>query len=117
MTRRDLMRHLKSHDCVLAREGRSHTIIENPANGHRAPLAGVSGLDQRLQKVIQVAVNPIPEHKTLTAGKPARVLTRPENQVVGLGDHQEVFTLLLHHDVVLGSSQAKNSRAAFGGKR
>ena len=38
MKRRDLMRHLESHGCVLIREGHSHSIYENPVNGHRAPI-------------------------------------------------------------------------------
>jgi len=38
MKRRDLIRHLVSHGCELVREGRSHTIFENLANGRRAPV-------------------------------------------------------------------------------
>jgi len=38
MKRRDLIRHLELHGCVLAREGQSHSIFENPANGHRTPV-------------------------------------------------------------------------------
>ncbi|HEY3968068.1 MAG TPA: type II toxin-antitoxin system HicA family toxin [Planctomycetaceae bacterium] len=38
MKRRDLIRHLEQQGCVLAREGHSHSIYENPANGHRAPV-------------------------------------------------------------------------------
>jgi mRNA interferase HicA len=33
MKRRDLIRHLESHGCRLRREGRSHSVYENPANG------------------------------------------------------------------------------------
>ncbi|MGO9464272.1 MAG: type II toxin-antitoxin system HicA family toxin [Isosphaeraceae bacterium] len=36
MSRRDLIRHLRSHGCVLAREGSDHSIWENPANGRRS---------------------------------------------------------------------------------
>lgn len=38
MKRRDLVRHLRRHGCVLVREGSDHTIYENPANGRRAPV-------------------------------------------------------------------------------
>jgi len=38
MKRRDLIRHLEIHGCVLVREGHSHTIFENPANDRRAPV-------------------------------------------------------------------------------
>jgi hypothetical protein len=37
MKRRDFVRHLREQGCVLVREGRSHTIVENPANGRRSP--------------------------------------------------------------------------------
>jgi predicted RNA binding protein YcfA (HicA-like mRNA interferase family) len=38
MKRRDLIRHLVRHGCVLIREGQSHSIFENTANGRRAPV-------------------------------------------------------------------------------
>ena len=38
MKRRDFVRHLIMHGCELVREGRSHTIFENPANGRRSPV-------------------------------------------------------------------------------
>lgn len=38
MKRRDLIRHLASRGCVLVREGHSHTIFGNSANGHRVPV-------------------------------------------------------------------------------
>jgi mRNA interferase HicA len=31
--RRALLRHLDRHGCVIVREGRRHTIMQNPANG------------------------------------------------------------------------------------
>ncbi len=37
MKRRDLIRHLESRGCVLIREGHSHSIYENSADGRRAP--------------------------------------------------------------------------------
>ena len=36
MKRKDLIRHLRTHGCRLAREGREHSIWENPANGRRS---------------------------------------------------------------------------------
>lgn len=39
MKRRDLIRHLDDHGCEFVREGHSHTIFENPANGRRVPIA------------------------------------------------------------------------------
>jgi len=38
MKRQEFVRHLLQHGCVLVREGRSHTIFENPANGRRSPV-------------------------------------------------------------------------------
>lgn len=34
MKRGDLLRHLRRHGCFLKREGRSHSLWENPATGH-----------------------------------------------------------------------------------
>lgn len=33
MKRADLIRHLEKHSCIFIREGGSHTIYKNPANG------------------------------------------------------------------------------------
>ena len=38
MKRRDVIRHLEREGCVLIREGGSHSIFENVANGRRSPL-------------------------------------------------------------------------------
>jgi mRNA interferase HicA len=35
MSRRELIRHLRRHGCVLVREGSDHSIWQNPANGKR----------------------------------------------------------------------------------
>ncbi len=35
MKRRDLIRHLSQHGCILVREGGEHSIWQNPANSHR----------------------------------------------------------------------------------
>ena len=34
MKRETLLRHLRRHGCVLRREGKEHTIWENPLTGH-----------------------------------------------------------------------------------
>jgi hypothetical protein len=34
MKREGLLRHLRRHGCVLRREGREHTLGENPQTGH-----------------------------------------------------------------------------------
>jgi mRNA interferase HicA len=33
MKRRDLLRHLRRHGCLLLREGSDHTVYINPARG------------------------------------------------------------------------------------
>ena len=52
MKRRDLIRHLESHGCVLIREGSSHSIFENPLNGRRAPLPRHREIPDNLVKKI-----------------------------------------------------------------
>jgi hypothetical protein len=34
MKREGLLRHLRQHGCVLRREGKEHTLWENPQTGH-----------------------------------------------------------------------------------
>lgn len=38
MKRQRLLKHLRAHGCRLLREGGSHSIWENPANGRRVPI-------------------------------------------------------------------------------
>ncbi|HAF71350.1 TPA: addiction module toxin, HicA family [Candidatus Acetothermia bacterium] len=38
MKRRDLLRHLRQHGCRFVREGREHSIWENPTTKHRASI-------------------------------------------------------------------------------
>ncbi len=38
MKRKELLRHLEEHHCVLKREGGSHTIYWNPRTGRREPV-------------------------------------------------------------------------------
>ena len=52
MKRRQLLRHLASRRCVLVREGHSHSIFENPANGHRTPVPRHREVPEPLVRVI-----------------------------------------------------------------
>jgi predicted RNA binding protein YcfA (HicA-like mRNA interferase family) len=38
MKRRDLIKYVESHGCVLLREGSRHSIYHNPANNLTAPV-------------------------------------------------------------------------------
>lgn len=38
MKRRDLLRHLRAHDCELLREGSNHSVYVNPQNNRKAPV-------------------------------------------------------------------------------
>ncbi len=33
MKRNEFLRHLRFHGCILKREGRKHTLYQNPSNG------------------------------------------------------------------------------------
>ena len=52
MKRRDLIRHLESHGCVLTREGHSHSIYQNSANGRRTPVPRHREIPNPLARVI-----------------------------------------------------------------
>lgn len=52
MKRRDLLRHLMREGCRLLREGHSHTIYENPANGRRTPIPRHREIPNPLVQVI-----------------------------------------------------------------
>lgn len=52
MKRRDLIRHMGEHGCVLRREGHSHSIYENTANGHRVPVPRHREIPDPLARVI-----------------------------------------------------------------
>jgi mRNA interferase HicA len=52
MKRRQLLRHLKKHGCVVIREGANHTIYENPANGRRVPVGRHVEIDNKLVRKI-----------------------------------------------------------------
>jgi predicted RNA binding protein YcfA (HicA-like mRNA interferase family) len=52
MKRRDVIRHLERHGCALVREGHSHSIFENSANGRRAPVPRHREIPDPLVRVI-----------------------------------------------------------------
>lgn len=61
MKRRDLIRHLEAHSCVLLREGHSHSIYQNVRENRRAPVPRHREIPDPLVRVIcrQLGV-PIP---------------------------------------------------------
>jgi len=40
MKREGLLRHLRRHGCILRREGKEHSLWENPQTGTRKPCRG-----------------------------------------------------------------------------
>src|ERR1022692_673486 len=62
-------------------------------------LLGVLGLDQCLQKVVEVSFDAFAEDETKIAGELAGVIAGPEDQVVGLRDDGEFLVVLsiCHH--------------------
>jgi mRNA interferase HicA len=56
--RYELLGHLRRHGCLLDREGGSHSIYANPANGKKAPVPWHAEIDNRRARKIcaQVAV-------------------------------------------------------------
>ena len=49
----------------------------------------VASADERLQKAVERPLDPLAGDEAMVAGKPAGVSAAPENQVVGLGDHDQ----------------------------
>lgn len=52
MKRHELLKHLREHGCLVAREGGRHTIFSNPANGTKAPVPRHGEIDNRLARKI-----------------------------------------------------------------
>jgi mRNA interferase HicA len=50
--RRELIRHLEGHGCHLLREGASHSIYTNPANGVREAVPRHSEIKRHLARSI-----------------------------------------------------------------
>jgi hypothetical protein len=59
------------------------------------PIPGVFRLDQGLQQVVQVPLDPLAQHKPVVAGELARMVAGPEDQVIRLSDHDD-FLLSFH---------------------
>jgi mRNA interferase HicA len=57
----ELINHPQRHGCYLDREGGSHTIYTNPANGAKAPVPCHAEIDNRLARKIcqQLVIEPI----------------------------------------------------------
>jgi hypothetical protein len=73
--------HLESqdfeHDVCLLQQGMT--------------LLRVLGLDQSLQQVVEVAFDAFTQHEAVISWELARVLATPQDQVVGLGDDDQVI--------------------------
>jgi mRNA interferase HicA len=48
MKRKEFLRHLRAHGCVLKREGRRHSLYQNPANGAMEAVPRHAEIDNRL---------------------------------------------------------------------
>lgn len=61
MKRRQLVKHLEEHGCVVLREGSNHTIYENPANDRKAPVPRHTEIDDKLARKIckQLDIPPV----------------------------------------------------------
>ena len=55
------------------------------------PLPGVLGPDQDFQQVVQVPFDPFAQHEAVVAGEFARVVARPQDQVIRLRDDDQFF--------------------------
>ena len=65
-------------------------LLEQPL-----PALVVLRSDQGLEQRVEVPLDPLAQHKAVVAGKAARVVAGPENQVIGLGDNRQ-FLLFSH---------------------
>lgn len=52
MKRADLIRHLKSHNCLFVREGSRHTVYRNPENGSYTTIPRHREIKKQLAKKI-----------------------------------------------------------------
>ena len=53
MKRRELVRQLEQHACVLVRHGGRHDIYRNPATGQKQPVPRHNEIDDALAKHIK----------------------------------------------------------------
>jgi hypothetical protein len=54
-------------------------------------VSGVFRPDEDFQQVVQVPFDAFAQHKTVVAGEFARVIARPQNQIVSLRDDDQLF--------------------------
>jgi mRNA interferase HicA len=52
MKRRDFLKHLASHHCVILREGNSHTIVINTINNRKTSVPRHREIKEVMAKVI-----------------------------------------------------------------
>ena len=52
MKRRDLVRHLMSHDCFFLREGHSHTVFKNAVSGLQSSVPRHTEVGEKLVRKI-----------------------------------------------------------------
>jgi hypothetical protein len=52
-------------------------------------------MDQGFQQAVEVALDPFAQHEAVVAREPTRVVARPEDQVVRLGDYDQ-FLVFFH---------------------
>ena len=61
MKRREFLRHLRFHGCILKREGARHSLYENPANGIVEAVPRHVEVDNRLvEKICKRLEIPLP---------------------------------------------------------
>ena len=65
------------------------------------PLAGVLGPDQRLQQLVEIALDAFAQDEAMLAREFAGVVTTPQDQVVGLGDD--------HHFLMVAATRHRGS--------
>lgn len=62
MKRRDLLRHLEEHGCVMQREGASHTLYGRPDSAHKEAVPRHAEIKKHLARSICRNLNvPLPK--------------------------------------------------------
>jgi hypothetical protein len=69
-------------------------------------LPGIFGQDQCLQQIVQIPLNPFAQHEAVVAREFTRVIARPQNQVIRLGDDDQFLGLFpVSHAIPANSVQ------------
>jgi hypothetical protein len=63
------------------------------------PLPRVARLEERLRQVVQVALDPLAQHKAMGAGDATRVVARPQDQVIRLREHYQLLSFPGHRKI------------------